>query len=49
MDLNEAWKNFISSGSPLEFIEYSKIKTQEAMNAENKQGFSNKGDGYQGK
>ena len=49
MNLNEAWKNFISSGSPLQFIEYSKLKTQEELNAKNKQGFSNKGDGCQGK
>ena len=49
MNINEAWKNFIDSGSPLEYIKYSKIKTQEEMNAENKQGLSNKGNGCQGK
>ncbi len=49
MNINEAWNNFISSGSPLEFIEYSKLKTREDINAKNKQGFSDKSDGCQGK
>lgn len=49
MNANEAWNKFIQGGSPLMFIEYSKLKVQEAKNAENNQSSCNKSDGCQGK
>lgn len=48
MNLEIAWKNFISNGSPLQYIEYSRLKLQEVNNADNNQGPNNKGDGCQG-
>ena len=49
MNVNEAWNKFIISGSPLNYIEYSQLKFQEAKNAENHKSVSNKSDGCQGK
>lgn len=49
MDVSEAWNKFIENGSPICYIEYSKLKTQEANNANIYQGSCNQGDGCQGK
>lgn len=47
MNVENAWKNFIESGSPLEYIEYSRLKLQEVNNACDNQGTYNKSDGCQ--
>ncbi len=49
MNVNEAWNIFTKNGSPLSYIEYSKLKMQEVENAEIHQGSCNKSDGCQGK
>ncbi len=46
MNTLEAWKNFVNSGSPLRYIEYSQLKFREENNAKDKQGPDNKGNGY---
>ncbi len=49
MNVNDAWNNFIASGSPLSYIEYSQLKqVEEAKNADSNQGACNKGNGYKG-
>ena len=48
MNVDNAWKNFVLTGSPLEYIEYSRLKLQEVKNADNNQGVNNKGEGCKG-
>lgn len=49
MNAENAWKVFLENGSPIRYIEYSRLKLQEVNNAGNNQRVNNKSDGYQGK
>lgn len=49
MELENAWKKFVESGSPLSYIEYSCLKQQkEKIYADNNERTCNKSDGYKG-
>ena len=49
MNVNDVWNKFITNGSPLSYIEYSKLKQQEVKDAQVHQSTCNKSDGCQGK
>ena len=49
MKAENVWRDFIKNGSPITYIEYSRLKLQEVKNAGNNQRVNNKSNGRQGK